>query len=277
MEQKRILWVVASVGLFLLVVIGSALFLYSPKPTTDNALTSLESTGKAWVKGNVALSNIEPQNIAENSVNATSTGANNLLTNADTTGVASTLDNSTIHADNLTVYANNTNVYPQNQLAGNAENNGKTVINLNVKEEPDVSKVDAKTEPAKTGTTSNQSTKTATATSKTTTTNKNSSTSTKSTVAKTQPAKTDKIPDQWWVQVASPTNKQSAEDVRAMLSAQKINSEVFTYNDSNNVLHYRVRVGPYTTEGEAAYWCKIVKETGNFKDAYTSNSSAKKS
>lgn len=35
MEQKRILWVVAGVGIFLVIVIGAALFFYSPSAVTE--------------------------------------------------------------------------------------------------------------------------------------------------------------------------------------------------------------------------------------------------
>ena len=48
MEQKRILWIVASVGLFLLVVVGFALILYSPTQRQDPVITNNQSTNDIW-------------------------------------------------------------------------------------------------------------------------------------------------------------------------------------------------------------------------------------
>ena len=42
MDQKRILWIVAASGLFLLVVVGVALFLASPKTLDQQNLGSLQ-------------------------------------------------------------------------------------------------------------------------------------------------------------------------------------------------------------------------------------------
>ncbi|MCR4938748.1 MAG: SPOR domain-containing protein [Treponemataceae bacterium] len=47
MEQKRVLWIVAAVGLFLLVVIGTALWISSP--------SSLPSSGLAWTSSDAQL------------------------------------------------------------------------------------------------------------------------------------------------------------------------------------------------------------------------------
>lgn len=45
MEQKRILWVVAGVGIFLVIVIGAALFFYSPDNVTEvRSPTSIATT-----------------------------------------------------------------------------------------------------------------------------------------------------------------------------------------------------------------------------------------
>lgn len=48
MEQRRILWIVAAVGLFLLVVVGFALILYSPNKNQDPIITQNQSTNDIW-------------------------------------------------------------------------------------------------------------------------------------------------------------------------------------------------------------------------------------
>ena len=45
MEQKRVLWIVAAVGLFLLVVIGTALWISSPSSKMQPALNTLQNSG----------------------------------------------------------------------------------------------------------------------------------------------------------------------------------------------------------------------------------------
>ena len=58
MEQKRILWIVASVGLFLLVVVGFALILYSPTQRQDPVITNNQSTNDIWA----STQNVTPIN-----------------------------------------------------------------------------------------------------------------------------------------------------------------------------------------------------------------------
>ena len=50
MEQKRVLWIAAAVGLFLLVVIGTALSLYSPLKTAEPTLNTLQADSGAWIR-----------------------------------------------------------------------------------------------------------------------------------------------------------------------------------------------------------------------------------
>ncbi len=82
---------------------------------------------------------------------------------------------------------------------------------------------------------------------------------------KTAPAKAAAVAEpakkitRYWVQAASFSSKQSADNARAVLDSNKIPADIFTYRDNSDRLFYRVRVGPYTTKSEAEYWrTKIV-------------------
>ena len=55
MEQRRILWIVAAVGLFLLVVVGFALILYSPNKNQDPIITQNQSTNDIWASTQNAI------------------------------------------------------------------------------------------------------------------------------------------------------------------------------------------------------------------------------
>jgi len=71
----------------------------------------------------------------------------------------------------------------------------------------------------------------------------------------------------YWVQVAAYTNKKTAENAREALTSNKITSDIFTYQDTKNRLFYRVRVGPYTTKSEAEYWQAKIAKIDDFKDS----------
>ena len=49
MEQKKILWIIASVGVFLLVVMGAALIINRPAQGVEPSLASLQSNNDTWV------------------------------------------------------------------------------------------------------------------------------------------------------------------------------------------------------------------------------------
>lgn len=55
MEQKRVLWIVAAVGLFLLVVIGTALLISSPSKNSQPSLSTLQG-GNSWILSDGVIS-----------------------------------------------------------------------------------------------------------------------------------------------------------------------------------------------------------------------------
>ena len=77
-------------------------------------------------------------------------------------------------------------------------------------------------------------------------------------------AATEKVPDRFWVQCASYSAKKNADEAKAILEEKKIQCEVFTFTDAKGELHFRLRVGPYTTKGEADYWKKRIDEMPQF-------------
>lgn len=92
-------------------------------------------------------------------------------------------------------------------------------------------------------------------------------------------ASSTRIPDRYWVQVASYSEKKKADEARELLDQNKIQCEVFTFEKEtagNSALYYRVRVGPYTTRDEAAYWKKQIDAISMFESAgsFIVNSSA---
>lgn len=270
MDQKRILWIVAASGVFLLVVVGVALFLSAPQVQAQQTLASLQGTGNTWIKGEVknpAQVENQPVTNDENSI------PNDIASEND---LSQPTDNQTITVDTVTLIAGTTNVYTQKEETKSAEKesvspektSSSTTITVNTvsKEQttPVVSKSSTTVKPA------DDCVETPTTTTKTTIPSNKASSSSSVTVSKP-------VADQYWVQVASFTGKKNAEDARAALLEEKINSEIFTYKDSKGTVYYRLRVGPYTTKSEAEYWHSRIKLIEQFAgtSSYVVNSTGK--
>ncbi|MEE0133432.1 MAG: SPOR domain-containing protein [Treponema sp.] len=263
MEQKKILWIIASVGVFLLVVMGAALIINRPAQGVEPTLSSLQSNNDTWVMPPINT----PPAQATDSFQTEGELLEGALT-GDGTAANSVQENT---VDSMTVYSGTTNVYGLSDT---------TTIDLNsIKEAVQQATVTA----------TNQAGATAVASKATTTAKAPASEATKpapaeqsatskATTKKVVTSSTNKVVDQYWVQVASVTNKNNAENARAALAANKIESEIFTHKADNGTLYYRLRVGPYTTKTEAEYWKGRIALIDEFADteSYITNTAAKK-
>ncbi len=298
MEQKRTLWIIAASGVFLLVVVGAALILYSPSLHNNQVQQAAFNPADGWTTPAYATTTYP----SESPAGTSDAFADNAISvpdfSEDKPAPASPFDlpavaqsevpSNAIQTNNLTVYSDNTTVY----------GSGTTTIDLNTLKSNPIASAKANTtvQPAN-ETTAKQIASTAAAKSESTPryNYEDSKTSTPAPVAKAAPAKTTKstaqsgtasakkavavakVPDRFWVQAASYATKKNADAARATLESNKIPSEVFTYTDSKGKVFYRVRIGPYTTSSEAEYWKTQVAKIDQFADvqSYIVNSSAK--
>lgn len=311
MEQKRILWIVASVGLFLLVVVGFALILYSPTQRQDPVITNNQSTNDIWA----STQNVTPINPnyqasmlqgtpLENTVNLDGTQVQQGLNPTQSVMGQQTPQFQGMPNQPYSV-PNGNNVLPSDSmtLVGQQQVKDVTVISENTKvitsggttidltgltvnsaTQPVVTQntnTTSQTEKTVVATSNKQSSPTAKVESAKTTSTKNTSTAKASSTTKTASAKTTTstpVTHKFWIQAGSYSSKKNAEEARNALSAEKIASEIFTYTDSNGTLFYRVRVGPYTTKSEAEYWQSRIALIDKFSSSktYITDSSAKK-
>lgn len=311
MEQKRILWIVASVGLFLLVVVGFALILYSPTQRQDPVITNNQSTNDIWA----STQNVTPINPnyqasmlqgtpLENTVNLDGTQVQQGLNPTQSVMGQQTPQFQGMPNQPYSVPSGN-NVLPSDSmtLVGQQQVKDVTVISENTKvitsggttidltgltvnsaTQPVVTQntnTTSQTEKTVVSTSNKQSSPTAKVESAKTTSTKNTTTAKASSTTKTASAKTTTpapITHKFWIQAGSYSSKKNAEEARNALSAEKIASEIFTYTDSNGTLFYRVRVGPYTTKSEAEYWQSRIALIDKFSSSktYITDSSAKK-
>ena len=298
MEQKKTLWIIAAVSVFLLVVMGAAMILYNPsagasrkvasiKPVEKTAQTSSQS---GWTNSTT----VEPAQTSSPQVSDMFVVSENTtvldLGQAATGTTASDTQTTTIDLNAL-----------KRELAADAalekpnpQNNINITVNLSDKE--NTSKVEepgvvltteyytgkakeaeetekatavkkTETAVAKASATSTPSTSSGTTKASSSSTSKTSSTKTTASSTTASTKTTSTAVTRFWVQVAAYSNKKTAENARSVLSDKKINSDIYTYEDNKSKLFYRVRVGPFTTKSEAEYWQSKIVEIADFAKA----------
>ena len=290
MEQKRTLWIIAAVGVFLLVVLGAALVLYSPasrasqtiagysteRGTSSNGWISLAPSAPVQQKTQDEILSDIQTDTKENESSISDFTA--ISDSEETDGQERKVGELTVYADNATIYSANTKNEPSAYAQDVPQKiiNNTTTIDLTAapKEPVMAHNVLPKSEPAKEAV---QKVRQAparriaesTQPSKIIAQAEKTPAQKKQTVQKTpeKPAAAKQAEQtQYWVQVTSLTSRKSADTAREVLDENKITADVFTYTDAKGQLFYRVRVGPYTTKSEAEYWQAKIARIDTFKN-----------
>ena len=287
MEQKKILWVILSVSLFVLVIFGVALLFYSPSRNTAIAQAGGETIpfeGSAY--GNTGVDPDmwarDPDRVASLDRNAPPAAGNiinlhnNNIISMEGQGSASSSD---IDVSDLT--AQSQTEEPAGLPKELAEQVGITAEKSEeekppVKEEPVQKPAPAAAKPQKT--VEKKPVQVAKAPVNKPTVQPASS------APKAKPAKpapkakvsTPKFSAQtlYWVQTASLASRINAERARDTLAAQHMKVEIFTKETSSGLTH-RVRVGPFNNNTEAAYWLKNIQTINGFEHSYISEEKVK--
>lgn len=295
MEQKKTLWIIAAVSVFMLVVMGAAMIIYKPATGASRKVASIkpvEKTVQTQTQSQSGWTNSTP---AETAVTSSPQVSDMFVVSENTT----VLDLGQANASNAAAPENQSTTIDLNALkrelaadAALSQTNPQNInITVNVSDKNNSAKVEeppvvltteyytgkakeaeeyekatavkktetavAKAESAKPAAKTNTSTAVAKAPAKTTTSAPAKSTAATKTAAVTR----------FWVQVAAYSNKKTAENARSVLSDKKINSDIYTYEDAKSKLFYRVRVGPFTTKSEAEYWQSKIVEISDFSKA----------
>lgn len=304
MEQKRTIWIVLAAGIFLSVVLGAAVILYASEAKKNTTALYQRSAGSVWMspetvqqKHTESFSNeidfpSEPP-AEESSINPAEVNNSSVTSNIESPAEGKTSiensDSKIAQTDNVTVISTgNTSVY-------NVGDTSTTTIDLNALKNTASasSNVTAQNKAAETAIRETNAVhrnveKTSPVVEKKISSPKASASSNKKSVSskssaqvssapkKSAPAK--KVSDRFWVQAGSYTTTKNADEAREILESNKIPCEVFTFTDAKGVLHYRVRVGPYTTKSEAEYWKQRIDTISLFakNGTYVTNTSAAK-
>ncbi|MDR2897531.1 MAG: SPOR domain-containing protein [Spirochaetaceae bacterium] len=285
MEQKKLLWIVVTVGVFLLIVIGTALILYAPSKNTDPALASISSQGQgrvqpdpdAWVRNPETVPPFsaaegDPRQVSDLTVVSGNTTVISDRTTFDITGTlppagqqpagstaqtpltdpaSQTGASQTAPAQNTAAQTSQTQTAPVEQTPASTQTAPavqQPVTTAQPQTVQQTAPVNTAPKPAATASTPKTTVK-------------------QTTTQVAAPAK--KQVTEYWIQAGSFSDKMRAEQVREDLSKSKITADVFT-RDIEGKTFYRVRTGPYKTKTEAEYWLGVVQNTTSFEDSYIS-------
>ena len=260
MEQKKLLWIVAAVSVFVLVIFGFALVIYSP-PRTEETERQLAS---AAIPGQAA-------EIARR--NAASVDPDSWVKNPDVTPGLDTEIVPSPQAESLTsissAYGAKEGAAPEEKAEvaaapAPAETETISVRDLAPREERPAKA--AKPEPAAKPASSKASETPAKA-------EERPAAKPKPAAAKAAPARQTVV--EYWIQTGSFSSKINAESARKMLTERYLNAEIFT-KEIDGAQTYRVRVGPYTDKDEADYWLGTITETPEFSGSYVSRVTAQR-
>lgn len=287
MEQKKTLWIVAAAGVFLLVVIGAALILYSPAVQNKspvqtslsysdglNSFSSVSSSGNENIFRN---SEIFPENdgmseAGKNSESSVSPVEEPVNAKDEASGQPVKVENATLYSDNVYLIETTpsvTTVIDLNALKPSAP----AAKNYAPAESFNEPKVEQKVQAAETPSSAVVSQKKVAGpkveqkpVSKSVSKPAVKKTAVPAKKTASKPAETKaSVPDTYWIQVGSYEVKKLADDARKILENNKIPNEVFTHKEKGK-LFYRVRVGPYTTKQEAQYWQKCIRAINEFSE-----------
>ena len=302
MEQKRTLWIIAAVGIFLLVVLGAALIV-SSSPRTTQTIAATAPVSRTQSDGWTQLperSPSKPLSMSQDEQNNThapmqleaqqqNESHGKPSQNAFPPAYGMQQSEAVTHVNDMTVIAQNATVYGiekgytnEQGTQTSSEISDGTLIDLNALKtvQKEVSVVTPKNEasakkmeeakktvyaPPANALPVPQSTQKSTPQKAAATTAQKKAATTSATPANASAQTAKKTTTQYWVQAASFANKGGADSARTVLDDNKIPADVFTFKDSKGTVYYRVRIGPYMTKSEAEYWRTRVAQINEFK------------
>ena len=233
MEQKKLLLVAISVGVFLVIAIGAAILIFGSGNNTPGMVTSrpIQAGVSMYPELTVAGDNLPPQMTVDE-------------VRDDLSEIAAAPADQSLPEIN-----NNENL--------NAQTNGSTVISVprpSTAAVPDVAPSPRQTAPARTTAAATASASAAPAPA--------ASASTAAVAASARPAA--RTYNDFWVQTGSFSTVARAEGVKETLAGKGITS-IIENREIEGTTYYRVRVGPYTSKNEADYWLSLIQSINGFE------------
>ena len=242
MEQKKLLLVAISVGVFLVIAMGAAILIFGSGSSTPGMVTSrpIQAGVSAFPEITVAGDTFPPQITNDEFQHDLY-----MITEMPT-------EQTTIQSE-IEINIDNAN----NNVSGSDSSAVISVARPSTAAVPDVAPSPRQGTPARTTTrtTAPASTAPAAATP--------APAPTASTAARPAAGRTH---NDFWVQTGSFSTVARAEGVKDTLAGKGITS-IIENRDIEGTTYYRVRVGPYTTRNEADYWLSLIQSINGFESS----------
>jgi DedD protein len=249
-EVKKLLLVAVSVGIFLVIIIGAAILILTPKVQQDNTAFSSSRPVSA---GRTQPGSADPSDYLKNPDKMMGIQPPP-VTDVDVLETNTTVENVPRDRDRLTVNV----IKPTDTTVPNASEPSADTTN-----KPAVVAAPAKpvAKPAD-STTVKPAVKPETA-AKPTTVAKPAPAVKSAPAAKPATPQSAKTRNDYWVQTGAFTAIVRAEDAKETLASKGITS-IIENRQIDGLTWYRVRLGPYTSESEAKYWLALVQSIDGF-------------
>jgi DedD protein len=235
MEKKKLLLIAISVGVFLVIVMGAAILVFSPRtpsPAAAAAAKPIPAGSPERTESPDLPASVDAIELVKNSMN---------IQGLETPPEGNSQDNIFyIYGETPedTVTVNRTNSGVGNRLVVDIPR----PVTAAVPDAPPPAKVAAPVRKAPTAAPSPAVPKAA------------------------APEQKQKTQDNFWVQTGSFSTVARAEGVKDTLASKGINS-LIENRDVDGKTFFRVRVGPYTSKNEADYWLALIKSIHGFEES----------
>jgi DedD protein len=236
MEKKKLLLIAISVGVFLVIVIGAAILVFSPRSPSPAAVAATQPIRPVSEKVEEEPSVVLDTPATVNAVD--------LVKNFDDMGLQTPPEDKT--QDNVFyIYGENPSEVVTVDRSTGGEGN-RLIVDVPRPRTVAVPDAPARSTPAPAARPAPRQAPAA---------------------RQTSPARTSapsRAQDNYWVQTGSFSSMTRAEAVKDTLSTKGINSLVEN-REVQGKTYFRVRVGPYTSKNEADYWLALIKSINGFE------------
>ena len=254
MEQKKLILVAISVGIFLVITIGAAILVFGADNTSPAVITA-----RPIPAGSSLTHELIPVSVSTVTSELPLSGENStlILNNPDAN------DNSAIAAkpdESRNENAGLVIITPKDE-------DSSTIINVarpSTAAVPDVQPVNRQAAPAQSSTRTPAPAPAAPAAAPRPAATPASATPRPAPANSAAIAAASRTQDDFWVQTGSFSTVARAEGMKENLASKGITS-IIENRVMDGTTYYRVRVGPYTSKNEADYWLTLIKSMAGFE------------
>ncbi|GMO43197.1 MAG: hypothetical protein Ta2B_23680 [Termitinemataceae bacterium] len=284
MEKKKLLLISVSVGLFLIVVVGACILVFSPKKYPDNFNLDDLAIASGVRVGSQPANPVVGQSTAVSAVveNQQTDPANPSIAVGPSGDAAAANGGAVLGAPRVenVIYINGENADSAVRVERLKDGPTATYITIpnptNKNSEVQTAAAVPTIEVAKAPSAKESQTQSVSApklAAKPVAAAKTPTTTTVKPLATTKPAASiKKAPDDnnaapiYWVQAGAFSKKAGADSTKQYLASKQITSVIMD-GSSNGKTVYRVRIGPYTTSNEANYWLTLIRSINGLENS----------